>query len=191
MSRGEILTSLVFLSTALAWIFRPLLNRYFSYLSDTGIAILAALALFVLPVHFKKGVFVLDWKTASNIRWDVLLLFGGGLSLAGAIQQSGLAGWIGESLSWVGGMPSLLILAIITCIMVFLTELTSNTASTATFLPVMGALAVAMSQDPMFLLIRSPWPPAAPLCCPWPRRQCNHIRKRRYNDKTKWFEPAL
>ncbi|MEM7395660.1 MAG: DASS family sodium-coupled anion symporter, partial [Verrucomicrobiota bacterium] len=90
MSRGEILTAIVFLLAAGAWIFRQILSRWVDGLSDAGIAVAAAILLFMLPVNLKERTFVLDWKSASQIRWDVLLLFGGGLSLAAAISQSGL-----------------------------------------------------------------------------------------------------
>jgi len=151
--RGEKMVAVVFVLTALAWIARPLLERVFPGLSDAGIAIAATLVLFALPVDWRKGVAVLDWDHARRIPWDVLILFGGGLSLAGAITRSGLAGWLGEALSGVGALPLVAIMGVVTLVIIFLTEVTSNTASAAAFLPVLAALAVGIGQDPLLLVV--------------------------------------
>jgi len=149
--RGEVVTAAVFALTALAWILRPLLGPHAP--SDAGIAITGGLLLFVLPVDGRRGVHALDWATAVKLPWDVLLLFGGGLSLAGAISRSGLADWLGSSLAALGFLPLLAVMGLVTVLIIFLTELTSNTATTAAFLPILAALAVGLGQNPFFLVV--------------------------------------
>src|SRR5690606_3945018 len=141
MSRGEKLVGVVFLLTAAAWIFQPLLSSsLIPWLNDTIIAIASAIIMFLIPVNREKGN-LMDWETASKMPWGVLLLFGGGLSLAAVITSSGLAAWIAESLSVIGTLPTLAIVLVIAAVIIFLTEITSNTATAAAFLPLMGALA--------------------------------------------------
>jgi len=94
---------------------------------------------------------LLDWERGAQVPWGVLLLFGGGLSLAEAIQDSGLALWLGGALDGLRVLPLPLIVLLVTALLVFLTELASNTAITAAFLPVVGALAVGLGADPLFL----------------------------------------
>ncbi|MEQ9490980.1 MAG: DASS family sodium-coupled anion symporter [Alphaproteobacteria bacterium] len=158
MSPAEKRTLAVFLITAALWIFRPLLQEIeplagpLAGLSDAGIAITAGVALFCVPVNLKKRQFLLNWEWAKKLPWGVLILFGGGLSLAGQVQASGLAVWIGESLTAFEALPLLALILILTTVIVFLTELTSNTATTATFLPVIAALATAIDAPAMMLL---------------------------------------
>ncbi|MBT7268896.1 MAG: hypothetical protein HN884_18620 [Rhodospirillaceae bacterium] len=100
----------------------------------------------------EKGQFALDWEAARNVPWGVLLLFGGGLALAGGFKNTGLAEWIGSQVSGVD--VGIWILVLITTIaIIYLTEITSNTASTATFLPILGAVAVGLGLDPRVLAI--------------------------------------
>lgn len=144
LQKAEKLVAAVFVLAAVGWVFRPLLSAgLMPWLSDTGIAIAAAVVLFLLPVDFRKKVFVLDWETAEKLPWGVLLLFGGGLAMAGVISSSGLAQWIAESLSGSGALPTLMMIALVTAVIIFLTEVTSNTATAAAFLPLLGALAVS------------------------------------------------
>lgn len=153
MSRGEKLVAIVFVLTALAWIFRPLFNDVMPWLTDTGIAIAAAIALFLIPVDIKKRVFLMSWEKADAIPWGVLLLFGGGLALAGVITSSGLAEWIASGLSVFGTLPLLLVIGIVVLVIIFLTEVTSNTATAAAFLPLLGALAVAQDMSPLLFTV--------------------------------------
>ena len=153
LSRGERLVAIVFGSTAVLWIARPLLTPIVPGLSDAGIAILAGICLFVLPVDLRGGVFVHEWKAAKELPWGTLLLFGGGLSLAAAMSRTGLAEWIAQSLSFVDLLPALLIVLVVTAVIVFLTELTSNIATTATFLPLLAALALGAGENPLLLAI--------------------------------------
>lgn len=152
-TRGEKIVASVFTMAAILWILRPLLESVLPGISDTGIAIGAALILFFLPVHPSRGIFALEWEDARGLPWDVLILFGGGLSLAAAINQSGLAGWIGEMLSALQSLPTIAIIVGIAAVVIFLTELTSNTATAAAFLPVLGSLAVGIGVDPLHLTI--------------------------------------
>lgn len=138
MSRAETLVAIVFALTAFAWIFREALALP---ISDSGIAIAAALVLFALPAGAGRG-FVLDWGVAPGLPWGVLMLFGGGLALAGAFDATGLAGWIGAQVAAVDAVPLWAMVLIVAAVMVFLTGITSNTASAATFLPVLAAVAV-------------------------------------------------
>jgi sodium-dependent dicarboxylate transporter 2/3/5 len=97
---------------------------------------------------------VLNWKDAEDgLPWGVLLLFGGGLSLAGAVAATGLDEWFGQQVSGLGVLPIVLLVAAITTLVLFLTEITSNTATAATFIPVLGGVAVGIGADPMTLLI--------------------------------------
>ena len=112
---------------------------------------IAAVVLFVLPAG--GGERVLDWKTAQRLPWGILLLFGGGLSLASAVDASGLGVWIGKSATALGGMPVVAVVGLVTLVVIFLTEVTSNTATATTLLPVLGASAAALGVDAMELLV--------------------------------------
>jgi len=146
-SRREWTVGLVAIVTAAAWIGRPLLARLFAGLSDAGIAIGGAVLLFVVPTSWRPFRRTLDWDDMERMPWGLLVLFGGGLSLAGAIQHTGLAGWLGEQLGRLGAVPILVLVAVVTTMIVFLTELASNTATTAAFLPVAAALAAAVGTE--------------------------------------------
>ena len=153
LSRAEMIVGTITGLTAAAWIFRPMLEPYIPGINDSTIAIAGALFLFLVPVDWRGGRFGLAWKQAERLPWSVLLLFGGGLSLANAIQQTGLASWIGSGMSALGDWPVLLVAAGITTVIVFLTELTSNTATAATFLPVVAAMATGIGADPLLLAV--------------------------------------
>ena len=155
MSREERLVGLILALTALAWISRPLIVDLWPSLpiSDAGIAMMAAILLFVLPVRAPERVFLLEWSDAQTIRWDVLILFGGGLALAGAIHNSGLAEWIGGGLSAIQVLPTILQTLIIMVAIVYLGELASNTAIAAVFLPIVGMTAASLSQSPISLML--------------------------------------
>lgn len=151
MHRGEKLVAGAFTATAALWTTRPLLESVLPGLSDAGIAIGMALVLFLLPVDLPKGEFVLDWMTATRVPWGVLLLFGGGLSLADAISDTGLALWLGGQMELLADWPMLLVILAVTAGVVFLTELTSNTATAAAFLPIAASVSVGLGHDPMVL----------------------------------------
>lgn len=153
MSRPEFRVAIVFASTALLWITRPLLVPFFPGLSDAGIAITAGIVLFIIPNGDKKGGKLLLWSTLKDLPWGILILFGGGLSLASAISSSGLAAWIGRGVSGLGALPILLLILVVILVVIFLTEITSNTATAAAFLPILASSAIGIGQDPMLFVI--------------------------------------
>jgi solute carrier family 13 (sodium-dependent dicarboxylate transporter), member 2/3/5 len=153
ISRPELMVAFIFALVAVSWITRPLLVSYIPGISDAGIAIFGVVLLFVCPVNIRTGRFLLSWKSASMLPWGILLLFGGGLTLASAIQRTGLAGWIGGHLTIMNALPLVFVILVVTGVVIFLTELTSNTATAAAFLPVMGTLAIGMDQDPLMFTI--------------------------------------
>ena len=139
--------------TALAWLSRPVIEWLLPerLISDAGIAMIAAIALFIIPDE--KGERLLDWQTASSLRWDVLILFGGGLALADILHSSGLAEIIGSSIQAVSHWPEFAVLLIIAGIIVYLGELASNTAMAAIFLPIAGAIATGLGAEPVSFLL--------------------------------------
>jgi sodium-dependent dicarboxylate transporter 2/3/5 len=155
MTRAEREVAWVMLAVAAGWVFRPLIETLLPglALSDAGIAMIGALLLFLTPVELKSGRFLLSWKEAAKIRWDVLILFGGGLALAAAIGDSDLADWIGARLIGLQALPVFLLLLAVGALMVFLGELASNTAMAAVFLPVAGATALAMGEPAVMLTL--------------------------------------
>lgn len=153
ISEPEKKVAYVFAGAALLWITRPLLTDLIPGLSDAGIAIGAAVALFLIPVNIKKGEFLLTWSDAEKLPWGVLILFGGGLSLAAAISETGLAAWIGGGVGALNTWPVLLLVGLILLLIIFLTEITSNTATTAAFLPILASVAIGLGQNPLLLAI--------------------------------------
>ena len=154
INRGEAIVIGVFAYAALGWIFGKSIAAVTGLaITDTVVAVTAALLLFSIPVSMKDGVFALDWAATRDMPWGVLLLIGGGLALAGAFKSTGLALSIGESLSVLKAVNIWVLVLIVSAAIVFLTELTSNTASTATFLPVVGAIAVGIGQNPLLLCV--------------------------------------
>jgi len=145
----------VFVLTALSWICRPLITEVFPDigLTDSGIALIGALSLFVVPTGKGDGSSLMNWPRAVTLPWGVLLLFGGGLSLAGAISNSGLADTIGGGLVGLVGFPTLVIVIAVTTLIIFLTEITSNTATSAVFLPIVATVADGMGVAPLELTI--------------------------------------
>jgi sodium-dependent dicarboxylate transporter 2/3/5 len=160
LSRGERSVLVVFLLAAASWITRPLLSnlelagvRPLAGLTDAGIAMIAAMLLFVTPVERAPRRFALDWETAIKLPWGILLLFGGGLSLAAAIQGNGVGEFLASRVAGLAGTPSVVIVLTVVTGIVFLTELTSNTATTATLIPVLAALAPGLGLEPLTLII--------------------------------------
>ncbi|SER24098.1 solute carrier family 13 (sodium-dependent dicarboxylate transporter), member 2/3/5 [Nitrosomonas sp. Nm51] len=160
LSRPEKRLTYVFVLVASAWILRVPVQEHFEimlWLNDAMIAVGGAVLLFIIPSGQttlsarEKPTALMDWENASQIPWGVLLLFGGGLSLAAAIKNTGLAVWIGDGLSGLPHLDLILMMLILVTLVIFLTELTSNTATTATLLPILGVLAVSSGIDPMLL----------------------------------------
>jgi sodium-dependent dicarboxylate transporter 2/3/5 len=155
LSRGEFLVAGVFVTLAGLWILRPWINAAFPRLtlSDTVIAMTVGLSTFLIPVDWKKGIFLMDWEWGKKIPFGILLLFGGGLTLASLIEKTGLSIWIGQQLGSLEMFPTIVIVLVMVLLLVLLTELTSNTATTAAFLPVVGALAITLGEHPLMFVI--------------------------------------
>jgi sodium-dependent dicarboxylate transporter 2/3/5 len=153
--REERLVAIVFVCVAALWILRPTLSGLLPglALSDPVIAMLGGLSLFAIPSDLRGGRFLLDWHSAKQLPWGVLILFGGGLSLASAIQSSGLAAWIGEFLAGCSAWPVLALILLVTSVVVFLTEVTSNTATASIFIPIAATLGSGITTDPMLLAV--------------------------------------
>ena len=147
--------AIVFVLMALTWITRRLLVELpgLSALDDSIIAMAGAVSLFLIPSGDKKDPLLLRWQYAERLPWGVLILFGGGLTLASAVSDTGLAHWLGSSLQALGTLPVALLVVVAATMIIFLTELTSNIATTATFLPVVGAIAIEAGIDPIVLTV--------------------------------------
>ena len=154
LSKDEIRISIIFGLAVFAWVFRKLLVNFelFSGLTDAGIAIIAAILIFMTPSATKKGD-LLKWEKSKDLPWGLLILFGGGLSLAAQISSSGLGIWIGESLIVLSTIPPILLILAVATLIIFLTEITSNVTTTTTFLPVFGGVAIAIGILPVSLTI--------------------------------------
>ena len=163
MSRGQKITIIVFITTVALWITRPLLQKLtinldgidmqpLYQLSDPGIAMIAAMLLFIIPVDFKKKIFVLDWTTAKKLPWGIFILFGGGLTLAKAIKTNGVAEFIAAQALLLPDIPEIFYVLIICTSVIFLTELTSNTATTATLVPILSGVAIGAGLHPYLLI---------------------------------------
>lgn len=160
MQRAEKGVLVVFALAAVCWIFRPLLGDLTGLkISDTGIAIAAALLLFVLPANKGSNERILDWQSTSGVPWGVLLLFGGGLTLAAQIKSSGLAEYIAHMIEGANTIPLVLSVLLVATLITFLTEITSNTATAAGFLPLLGPVAESITGTPLVWVI-----PAAIAC---------------------------
>ena len=133
---------------------RSLLDNFIplSGLTDAGIAILAALCFFFIPSENNKTD-LLTWEQANKLPWGLLVLFGGGLSMAASIGASGLGNWIGQGLIILASVPPIILILSVTTLIIFLTEITSNVATTSTFVPVVGAVAVTIGIAPIALTI--------------------------------------
>jgi sodium-dependent dicarboxylate transporter 2/3/5 len=162
---GERVVLTIFVLTALAWFFRepkdlggftiPGLTQVAPSLTDTGIGILAAVLLFALPGRSPDGSVrpLLRWEEARTLPWDVLLLFGGGLSLASAMDSSGLTAWIAQQLQGLRGLPLPLLFLGIAVVVVALSELASNLAVATMMMPLAISLAAAVGQPPVVLML--------------------------------------
>ena len=142
MSKGEIRVLLVFIAAALSWVFVPVIWPG-TIVADAVIAMAVGVALFLIPGG-PDGAKLMTWKTALELPWGVLLLFGGGLALSNQFTANGLSDWIGEQMAGLGFLPVILLVVIVAAVVLVLTEFTSNTATAATFLPIMGGVAVGI-----------------------------------------------
>ncbi|MCD4731988.1 MAG: SLC13 family permease [Bacteroidales bacterium] len=156
----------VFIGLAFLWLFRSdiTINSFIipgwagifnhpEYINDGTVAILASIILFIIPSRNQKGNRIMDWKSAKGIPWNIVLLFGGGFALASGFKESGLSIWFGNQLSFVGEYHPFLIIMVICFVMTFLTELTSNTATTEMLLPILAGLSIAVEVNPLIFML--------------------------------------
>jgi solute carrier family 13 (sodium-dependent dicarboxylate transporter), member 2/3/5 len=153
MGKQEKRVMWVFILTAFFWISRPfVLQPFIPFMDDTLIAIIAAISLFIIPAG-REGRNLLTWEEAVNIPWGIILLFGGGMALAKGFGDTGLAVWIGEQMINLQNLPLLLLVLILVAAVNFLTEVTSNLATTAMLLPILATMALALEIHPYTLMV--------------------------------------
>ncbi|MBP6941331.1 MAG: SLC13/DASS family transporter [Syntrophorhabdaceae bacterium] len=161
--KGEKAVGIIFLITALAWIFSGEkkigettiygLQTIFPWIDDSTIAVFMAIALFCIPISLEKNDFALTWDWAIKIPWGIVLLFGGGFSLAAAISSTGAGTWVGYQLAGLADWPLVLLMFAVAVVVAALSTVATNTAVTAVFMPILGTMALATSFDPRFLMI--------------------------------------
>ena len=162
MSRSEWTVAIVFVVTALAWVLReskqigdvtiPGIEAFAPWVKDSTIAMAAAVLLFLVPTNWRQFTFALDWPTAKRIPWDIIVLFGGGLSMARAMSETGLAEWIGNAVTQFAAWPAWLILGGVAFLFLFLTEVTSNVATATMAMPIMAGAASGLGLAPLQLM---------------------------------------
>ncbi len=165
ISLEEKIVGVLFLSMALLWFFRSNIDLGFiqikgwasffshpAYINDGTVAIFIAVLLFVLPSS-KKNEKIMNWKDTEDIPWEIILLFGGGFALASGFKESGLSAWFGEQLVGLKGVHPFILIVSISLIVTFLTELTSNTATVETFLPILAGLSISLDTSPLLFML--------------------------------------
>ncbi len=154
ISRSERRVLSVFLGVAGLWIFKSLLPfQWLNDLDDSVIAISGALCLFIIPTGEKSGEFLMDWTKARQIPWEILILFGGGFALATGFQTTGLTQSIGLQLSLLQSMHWIILIGVITLVTIFLTEVTSNTATASMLLPVVAGIAGGTGENALVPMV--------------------------------------
>ncbi len=166
LSRAEWVTLVVFLLTAAAWVTRGLvakktevpglvgqLSRLFQPLSDAGIAIVASLVLFLIPIRLHPRTAVIRWRDVERLPWGILLLFGGGLSIAEAMARTGVDAYLGSLFGGLGAVPLLVLVVVLVAGATFVGELTSNVAVVTALMPVLAAAGKGMGIDPIPLML--------------------------------------
>jgi sodium-dependent dicarboxylate transporter 2/3/5 len=146
----------VFVLTGLAWILRTyLLNKFIPNLDDSIIALISGISLFLFQANNQEGKKekIMNWEDAVKLPWGILLLFGGGLAIAQGFQSSGLANWIAENLTQLNDFSLFIILLVLITAVNFLTEITSNLATTAMLLPILAPTAVTLGVHPYILMV--------------------------------------
>jgi len=166
LKRGELATLIVFVMTAVLWITRgELALGAFTIpgwsnllglqdvVDDATVAICMGAILFVIPLDFEKGEYVLDWPAAAKLPWGLLLLFSSGFAIAGGFTESGLSLWIGSRLEVLQQVPPVVMVFVIALVITFLTEMTSNTSTTTMMMPILYAAAIGMKTHPYVLML--------------------------------------
>ena len=157
---------IAFVSLAVLWFFRadivvgafriPGWSNWFNqpeFFNDGTVAIFVAVLLFIIPSKTSPGTFLMDWKAAEEIPWEIILLFGGGFALASGFKESGLSLWFGQQLIWLKDMHPIILIICISLLVTFLTEVTSNTATVETLLPILAGLAVSIETNPLLFML--------------------------------------
>lgn len=153
LSYEEKMVAFVFALTAFCWITRSfLLQKFLPALDDTIIAIFFAIVLFLIPAKNKREQLI-NWDEAVKMPWGIILLFGGGMALAKGFEVSGLAVWIGSQMTALSGLPIILLILVLVAAVNFLTEITSNLATTAMLLPVLAPMALTIDVHPFVLMV--------------------------------------
>ncbi|WP_040280075.1 SLC13 family permease [Psychroserpens damuponensis] len=153
ISYEEQIVAIVFAITAFCWITRSfLLQSFLPALDDTIIAMFFAIVLFLIPAKNKKE-HIINWEEATKLPWGIILLFGGGMALAQGFQSSGLAEWIGNQMTLLAGVTTILLIFLLVAAVNFLTEITSNLATTAMLLPVLAPMAITVDMHPFILMV--------------------------------------
>ena len=154
MSSGERRVLAVFGIVVSGWLLRPFVIAPIAPgITDTTIALVGGMLVFLTPVNLRRGEFLLDWEATARVPWGVLLLFGAGFSIAQAFQSSGLDDWIAGGLAGLQGVPLVWVLLAVATLIVFLTEVTSNSATASLFIPVMISLGVSLAAPPLVLMV--------------------------------------
>jgi sodium-dependent dicarboxylate transporter 2/3/5 len=151
MSYEEKVVLGVFMGTALLWISRSLIEKFIPAIDDTIIAMIAGTVLFIIPA--KNNSRIIDWKECANIPWGIILLFGGGMALAKGFSDTGLAQWIALQMTEMQGLSLILLILVLVASVNFLTEITSNLATTAMLLPVLAPMAFAFDLHPYMIMV--------------------------------------
>jgi sodium-dependent dicarboxylate transporter 2/3/5 len=155
LGEPEIRVLAVFVLTALLWIFRSWIDSIlpFMALNDTGIAMAATVALFIIPSRRRSAKKLLEWEDSKSLPWGILLLFGGGLSLAAALQEVGIIKMIGDGIAGLGIESTFGLMLAMSVVALFLTEVMSNVALTMVFVPVAAAMGVGMGASPLYFAV--------------------------------------
>jgi len=155
MSRGEKVVLTIFLLTAVAWMLRGAINSWFPdlKLTDTTISMIAAVAMFIVPLEFKTGSFPLKWEDTSRLPWGILVLFGGGLALASGLTQAGFIDMIGDFIATKENWSAIVITAVLIIIMLFMTELMSNVALVTILVPLVVGIAIGIDMPILQMVI--------------------------------------
>ncbi|RRO20279.1 SLC13 family permease [Flavobacteriaceae bacterium 14752] len=153
LSYEEKMVGVVFLLAALGWIFRSLIQNIIPGIDDTIIAISAAVLLFLIPSKNEKGQKLLTWEEAVKIPWGIIILFGGGMALAKGFTETGLANWIASQITVFEGVVVIVFVLIVAAMVNFLTEVTSNLATTAMLLPILSPVALSFDMHPFLIMI--------------------------------------
>lgn len=153
ISYEEKIVAIIFGTTAFFWITRSFIFvKFIPKLDDTIIAIIFAIALFLIPTKDKKQQ-LMAWEDAVKLPWGIILLFGGGLAIANGFESTGLAVWLGNQMTVFEGLTTIILIAILVAAINFLTEITSNTATTAMILPVLAPMAMTVDIHPFILMV--------------------------------------